>query len=239
MRRFCLCFLIITLIFAMCGCRFVPLPDFMATAELQQVQIDGITYRTGFYEGHHQTVDLRFVETCGTTDDGYEYAVLDAAPFDMIWTLEYGYYGVGALYCREDQYEEAVAYYADNDHYDYKLFEGNPADLTEDREYPMPNLEREKFEALMAFASEYVYDGALINVPLQDDDRFVGEYYLQKISKDGYIVENYGRRYRVYEGKLCMVWTYELAHGMVQAVQVPDALSDYFVRFLDIESSDT
>jgi hypothetical protein len=233
MKKEWLCLLVAAVIVSLCGCAFLPLPDYMDTSILQQVQINGVTYQTGFYEDHHIALNVLSVEPCGNTDAGYEYAQVKGTPFDLIWALEDGYYGMGALYCREDQFDAAAAYYADPDNYAYKLFEGNPADMDADLEYPMPDLDMEKYRALKEFENTlYQSEVPFYTIPFQNGDRYAGEYYFQIISKDGYIVENYGMHYRVADGKLVIVRTLGVQYGTVEVVDVPKELSDYFVQFL-------
>ncbi len=237
MKRCLLCLLILVLVCTLFGCSFLLPLDFMDMPQLQEVQIEGITYRTGFYQGCHLTQDVTSVEAHGNTDAGYEYSVVDGTPFDLIWALEYGFYGMGAIYCRQDQFDAAAAYYDDPDNYDYKLFEGNPADLDEDPEYPMPGLDMEKYWALMEFENAFNQgtapskEAVLYNVPLKNGERYAGEYYFQEISNDGNFVKNYGRRYRVADGKLVMVASYGVKNGTVEVVDVPKELSDYFLQF--------
>lgn len=238
MRRFLLCWLTGILAISLAGC-MVPLPNFMTTPQLQEVQINGVVYKTGFYEGHHITLDVLSVENCGKTDAGHEYAQVEGTPFDLIWTLEYGYYGTGAIYCREDQWDTATAYYADVSNYDYKLFEGNAADMEADLEYAMPDLDVEKYRALKEFEAEFAFGPAMSDVEapryevtLPSKDRYVGELYFQVISKDGYFVENYGQRYRVADGKLVIIYQYWMEKGTVDVIEVPKELSDYFLQFI-------
>ena len=237
MKRILVCLLNVALVLGLFGCSIWPSLDLLPMQQLQEVQIDGITYRTGFYEGYHHTVDLRLVEASGNTDAGYEYAVLEGAPFDLVWALEGGVYGMGTIYCREDQFDAAATYYADPDNYDCKLFEGNPADLDEDPEYPMPGLDMEQYRALMEFENAFNQGtapskkAARYHVPLKNGERYAGEYYFQEISNDGYFVKNYGRRYRVADGKLVMVASYGVKNGTVEVVDVPKDLSNYFLQF--------
>lgn len=237
MKKGLLCLLIAAVIVSLCGCGFLPQLDCLNPSVLQQVQINGVTYKTGFYEGHHIALDVLSVEPCGNTDAGYEYAQVEGTPFDLIWALEYGYYGTGALYCREDQFDAAVTYYADGNNYNYKLFEGNPADMDADPEYPMPDFDVEKYLALKEFENSLLQsEMPYYTIPFQNGDRYDGEYYFQVISKDGYIVENYRGRYRVADGKLVIVRTMGARYGTVEVIDVPKELSDYFVQFILEES---
>lgn len=85
--------MVLLLLLGLCGCKYMPLPPSMTTPKLQEVQIGGVTYRTGFYEGLYTTLDCVSVTIHGKTDAGNDYSQLEGAPFDLIWTLEYGYYG--------------------------------------------------------------------------------------------------------------------------------------------------
>ena len=230
-----LAYLMICCLLCLSGCRFLPLPDFMTTPMLQEVEIDGVVYRTGFYEELENTLVVTEVTATGRTDAGNEYTKLDGAPFDLIWTLEYGFYGFGAIYCREDQYSEAVAYYRDANNFDYSLVCGNIADPENCTVYPLLNLDLSQLEKLWAFESDMQFGPALAKNPTDfydipmPEDWTIGQYTFRMTSPDGYFIRN-SQSYRVLDGHLVMDWKY--MDDRLYIIELPQALSEYFITYI-------
>ena len=234
MKRRLVCLMICCLL-CLSGCRFMPVPDFMTTPMLHAVEIDGVAYRTGFYEGLGSTLDVISVMATGRTDAGNEYAKLENAPFDLIWALEYGFYGVGAIYCREDQYSEAVAYYHDANNFEYSLICGNILEPENSTVHPLLNLDLSQFEKLQAFESDMQFGPSLAKNPTDfydipmPEDWTSGQHTFRMTSPDGYFVSN-SQPYRVLDGHLVMDWKY--MDDRLYVIALPQALSDYFMKYI-------
>ena len=50
MKRILCVAAVLMLLLGLCGCKYMPLPPSLTTPKLQEVQLDGVTYLTGFYE---------------------------------------------------------------------------------------------------------------------------------------------------------------------------------------------
>ena len=83
-----------------------------------KVEIEGVEYRTGFYDD-----SLWLQDRLPRSEEEFEvggkvFRRMEQGEFDCVWA-RIGPKTGGMLYCREDQWDEAKAYYGDGENFDY------------------------------------------------------------------------------------------------------------------------
>lgn len=190
----------------------------------KNVTIDGTTYINGFYG------DLWFNKIVFKGDSTkvgiIEFRHVKCKKFDWVGTN-------GMLYCSESQWEKARKYYADCNNFVYYC--SSDSVIT-----TIPNMNSQKFDALMAFAGNNSYNPFSSNkgikirrLPLPDNDKSP-QLIFYKESKDGFFTSYKGYKFHVIDGKLLLLFFYDGRgkHEELVAVDVPKKLGQYFIKLL-------
>ena len=203
----------------------------------ETVEINGKSYRTGFYGDCYLMDDLPL--------SGLEYE-LDEITYQALQHPEFDLWYNGSdsvMYCAEDQWEAAKTYYADDQQYSYYCSVGvaiqdqnNP---TEDKIKPTvydisEKVDVQKFKELLEFGegNEYIpfaygknseQEQKTVTMPLPDDKQRLIFY---RESKDGCFCSYRGSHFYVVNGQLFL--TYQYHPNKWIATPVPEALSNYF-----------
>ena len=192
----------------------------------KSITIENTVYRNGF-SGDLYPLDIDY-EDDGYSVNGQTFYRVNCERFDLMYTPTNGS-AFDALYCSEEQCEQARAYYADSDNFIYYC-----------RNRVLPDVDVTKFDELMEFAKENEYnpfgsnsDVKTCRLPMPDTS---SELIFYKESKDGILVSSKGKKFHLINGKLFMVFYYDMGHGNYQelvAVEVPEEIGQYFIELLE------
>jgi hypothetical protein len=215
----------------------------------ERVTIDGVTYRTGFYGDLYPVFGS--VGDIGSVTRQKEIIYDDGMrTFHRVtyqghdWVHSHiGRLGGGVVYCAESQWEQMRVYYADPSHFTYYYGIGYYVSETA---VQLPEMDPEKFEALLAFGDENGYDpfDERANEIIMQKARRLPESEFQqgvcfyKVSEDGYFMTVKQPMYFVRDGKLLLVFVHDGGRDNggvkeVLAVDVPDALGRYFIELME------
>lgn len=229
MKKFLLAFFCLLSLMGLTSCRFY-VPD--------SVSVDGVVYRNGFY-GALWPCNLTYeddVFQAGAT----EFRRVTCGNFNWIHSTA-GTTANGVLYCAEDQWEEARAYYSNADNFVYYCKIGAKGSGSEPVITAVSALDPEKFDALLTFAEKNSYDPFGSNQKAETrrlpvpDERESPQISFYRESKDGFFTSFKGDKFHVINGELWLVFYYDYGHGEYEelvAVAVPDELGQYFITFL-------
>jgi len=230
MKKIALVLIGIIMVMSMSSCSFVGYsvaPD--------TVKIDGVTYRGGFY-GDLWIEDMAYEE--GTyTVGGVEYRRVINERFDWV-QCNLGPRSGGVVLCAEDQWEEARAYYADGDAYEYYCRVGTERAGFKPVLYSIDYVDTRKMNELIDFSESNIYDPFGSNkgketcrLPMPDYEESPAIVFY-KVSKDGNFGSVRGDKLFIIEGKLYLLYQNDYRdedNPILVAVQVPDELGQYFV----------
>lgn len=218
----------VVLIFVMTGCVG------LAPSGPESLKSGDKIYKTGFY-------GTLFPENYQYTDESVQIDDLALRKIEhdrfTLYHADIGPYSNGTIYCAEEDFEEALAYYQNPDNYSYYCNMKNKGKLLE-----IPQADPEKFESLLAFAEQSDYDpfnsqhNAKIEkeeFPIPDGEQACFVFY--KESADQLFVSSKGTEYYILKDHLYAVYQYDFGHGEYEkliAVKVPDDLSDYFIALV-------
>lgn len=233
-RKFFIVLLSIMLLLS--GCSLAP-------EEPELLQIDGKSYKTGFY-GTLYPHEYPLTEYTLQSDE-LTLVRIDHDIFEL-YHADVGSYLSGTIYCEESQYEQALAYYTDPANYTFFCDLGvNMADGTRAQTVELSNVDTAIFDALLNFADKSYYDPfdsrhnskvETVELPMPDntvDTRMV--FY--KKSNDSLFCSTKGNDYYIIDNSLYMVYQYDHGHGEYEkliAVKVPEDISTYFVAFMEV-----
>ena len=121
----------------------------------ESIRIEGQKYRTGFYENLYPA-NLSFTGKEYEVE-GILYHQVESENFNMV-QCDLGTVTTGTVYCEADQWEEAKAYYAEGENYrSFSEIGGGRTDR-ESETKALETVDIQKFNALLAFAGENVYE---------------------------------------------------------------------------------
>ena len=204
------------------------------------ISYEGISYRTGFYGKNYGIKPELQGETILV--DGKEYSIADHEHFSMLINGHGVSSGIlnGILYCAENQWDDAQAYYADDANYNYYCQIGVQY-VDRDPEYRLLDMDAQMFHRLMDFADENAYNpfgrkqhDALVRLPIPHRDD-APKLIFYRESKDGCLVSYRGHSFHIVDSRLLLVHFYDYGHGEYEemaAVEVPAELGNYFINLL-------
>ncbi len=149
----------------------------------------------------------------------------------------------GTIYCAEEDYEQAAAFYSDPQNYSYFCILGPNKQTQSRKTRALQNMDDEKFEELSEFAKQSGYDpfDAAHNAKIETVELPMPGYHkympivFYKESTDHLFVSSKAADYYIFDDQLYMVYQYDYGHGEYEkliAVKVPEALSTYFVEYI-------
>ncbi|GHU28768.1 hypothetical protein FACS1894172_11120 [Spirochaetia bacterium] len=204
------------------------------------VIIDKVKYRNGFY-GELYPINLTYKDE--TYKVGFnEFRRINCEQFDLVHS-NIGETTEGVLYCAEDQWKQAYAYYDNprNYFYYYSIVAGygyTKGDLVIDISI---SIDPKKFEELMEFAKNHSYNPfksdenvKIQRLPLPDKDKSP-RCIFYKESKDGYFTSYKGYYFHIIDGKLMLVYYYDYGHGEYEelvAVAIPNDIGQHFIELM-------
>ncbi len=207
-----------------------------------EIIINNVTYRTGFYGDLYPINIIRTGEKYMVNDKDV-YAV-NYDRFDFMQysdgTTTYGNSGIdgGQIYCNLEQYDEAKAFYEAPENFLIKCKIGDLSDNV------IENFDYKKFEDLYSFSQKPEYSPLLDQDQNMDVVRFrvdsFKDFYekeltIYKESIDGFFASTKGTHYQIMEGTLYLVIHYDHGHGEYNelvCVPIPNELSDYVVKMV-------
>lgn len=200
MRKLFTIFSALFLVIALTGCS--ALMDFLPP---QSVKIGDKTYKTGFYG------DLWPINLSYTGEDveirGKLFHHLECGQFDC-YHASIGKKSNGTVYCLASQWDEAKAYYANEENFTY-ICELNAKYSFEDHEYyPIENMDRETFDKLMNCGSTFVSN------PLDPVQKKAGELKQTVINEDEQEISTIFRFYKESnDGNFCTYRGYYFSYA--------------------------
>jgi hypothetical protein len=200
-----------------------------------EVLIEGVTYRNGFYS-NLWPLNITY------TGDSYkvgenEFYRVKCEQFDWVHS-KIGGTTAGMLYCKDVQWENARAYYADSKNFQYYCLVGNKHDVNNQVIVTLTDVEPSKFDELLNFANENDYNPFGSNKGIKTRrfpifSRNVSEELtFYKASKDGIFESYQGSSFLVVDGKLFLVFKLDYGHEELEAVDVEDELGQYFIGII-------
>lgn len=232
-RKFFVVLLSILLLLSGCG---------LAPEGPESVQIDDKTYKTGFY-GTLYPYEYSLTEHTLQSDD-LTLVRISHDTFEL-YHADVGSYVEGTIYCEENQYEQALAYYANPENYTFFCTLGvNMTDGTRAQTVELSNVDTVMFDELLSFADRSYYapfdskhNSGVETVELPMPDNTVDTRLMFfKESNDALFCSNKGNDYYIIDNSLYMVYQYDYGHGEYEkliAVKVPEDISTYFVSFME------
>lgn len=221
--------LIFTLLLSSCG-QVVP----------ETLKIKGKTYQTGFY-GELIPYEMKLADA-STTLWNTTVTKIEHDKFDL-YHADVGEFTSGTVYCEESQFDEALEYYSDPDNYVYFCDMGVETYTTSLKTVEIPNVDKQKFEELVQFATKSTYlpfdsehnsKVETIDLPMPDYDKDICLVFYKQ-STDKLFTTSTGNDFYIFDGVMYMAYQYDHGHGEYEkliAVEVPKELSDYFVEFI-------
>lgn len=205
----------------------LPVFSIVNSASLSKtITIENTVYRNGF-SGDLYPFNIDYQDDSYSVN-GQTFHRVNCERFDLMYTPTDGS-AFDALYCSEEQWEQARSYYADSDNFIY---------YCSDRVLPDVNVT--KFDEFMEFAKDNEYhpfgsnsDMKTCRLPMPD---MSSELHFYKESKDGILMSSKGNGFHLINGKLFMVLYYDMGHGNYEelvAVEVPKEIGQYFVELLE------
>lgn len=219
---------VLVLIFVLTGCVM------LAPGAPESLKSGNEIYKTGFY-GTLFPKNYKYAGASVQIDD----LVLSKIEHDRftLYHADIGTYSEGTIYCAEEDFEEALAYYQNPENYSYYCNLKNKGKLLE-----IPQVDPDMFESLLAFAERSGYDpfNSRHNAQIEKEefpmpDRKQVRFVFYKESADRLFVSFKGTEYYILEDHLYAVYQYDCGHGEYEkliAVKVPDDLSDYFIELV-------
>ena len=193
------------------------------------ITIENTVYRNGFSGDLYPLFYIDYPDDYYNVN-GQTFHRVNCERFDLMYTPTNGS-AFDALYCSEEQWEQARSYYADGENFIYYC-----------SDKVLPNMNVTKFDELMEFVKENEYnpfgsnsDVKTCRLPMPDRS---SELIFYKESKDGILVSSKGNGFYLINGKLLMVFYYDMGHGNYEelvAVEVPEEIGQYFVELLEQE----
>lgn len=219
---------VLVLIFVLTGCVM------LAPGAPESLKSGNEIYKTGFY-GTLFPKNYKYTGASVQIDD----LVLSKIEHDRftLYHADIGSYSEGTIYCAQEDFEEALAYYQNPENYSYYCNLKNKGKLLE-----IPQVDPDMFESLLSFAERSGYDpfnsrhNAQIEkeeFPMPDGKQVRFVFY--KESADRLFASSRGTEYYILEDHLYAVYQYDFGHGEYEkliAVKVPDDLSDYFIELV-------
>ena len=203
---------------------------------IDTVEFDGVTYRTGFYDG-----DL-WPENIEHKGEPYKighntYQRVDNDKYDWVHTVT-GDFDNKTLYCVESQWENARVFYEDSANFTYyckigaNYIDRDPIVVT------IPDIDPVKFNELMVFAEKNCYDPfgsnkgkQIIRLPIPDRDESP-ELVFYRESNDGFF-RSFTHHFFVVGDNFLLLYFYDYGHGEYEelaAVEIPGGLGEYFLK---------
>lgn len=196
------------------------------------VTIDGVTYRDGFY-GDLWPKDLIYESYADKVGEN-EFHRVNCKSYDWVQCSKRGTEN-GVIYCAENQWEQAKAYYSDNNNFVYYCKIGDNYPLVD----TISNMDSSKFDELMAFADKNGYKPFGSNKGVKTRRMPVPNYpelNFYKESNDGNFTSYKGYKFIALDGKLLLLYYYDSHYGKSEeelvAVDVPDEIGQYFIDLL-------
>ncbi len=226
--------LILIIVLTLTGCVGL-VPDGPETLEA-----DGKIFKTGFYGTlfpnnyvlADESLNINNITLNKVVHDNFE-----------LYHADIGCYTEGTIYCAEKDYENALTFYNDPKNYSYYCILGVDSDTQNAKTIEFPDIDTDKFNALLDFADKSNYDPfdkkhnskiEKVELPMPDDTKNT-RLVFYKGSKDDLFVSSTGTDYYIINNHLYMVYQYDFGHGEYEkliAVKVPDDISTYFVEYM-------
>ncbi len=209
----------------------------------ETVEVEGETYRTGFYPD-----ELFVVDGVECTDERYEinrvsFHRAQAGPFDCLHAI-IGDTANGELYCLDSQWEQARDYYNDPENYTYYC-DISPDQVPGSRRadvHPIPDMDTEQFDALteqIEGKSNHPFDreermlGASLEAdpfPKAEDFYYVSFY---RMSNDGCFQTMAGNRLCINNGKLYYIRYQDGKTDLLHVIEIREDTARYFIDLIN------
>lgn len=201
------------------------------------VQIEGKTYRTGFYGELYAIEEERVSVDEKITLRGEDFYPYRHTSYPCYVAF---YRGVTAyIYCEESVWEAASAYYEDPRNYSYLFLRGNVHDPENRTVYRVENADPAKYEELFAFVreNEYAPFGAAHaqekSTPNAGKELYHNNnqirFYTESL--DGCFT-SYKAPLHIVDGRLVLLHYYDNAAETMHYVELPEELNSYFLPLL-------
>jgi len=201
----------------------------------QTVTVEGKTYQCGFYGDLYPIIDI--TDTVYEVDGNRFYQV-ESDKHDWLCCFDVVTVSEGTVYCEESQWETACAYYTNAENYTYYCQVGTKRIDYEPELYEISEIDKEKFEELMAFGEEHEYRPFGGNskiekqtLPMPDKSESPRLFFYRE-SKDGCFTSYKGSHFYVVDGQLFLTYQYQMDTEEWIAIAVPESLSEYFISIV-------
>lgn len=198
------------------------------------------TYKTGFYgtlfpnhfEPEEETLQIGKISLEKIKHDTF-----------ALYHADIGSYAGGTVYCNNSCYDDAVAYYKNPKNYLYYCKIGLDSDTTDAETVEIPEVDTEKFEALLSFIEHSSYDPfddkknektEKLELPMPEriEEQCMMFY---KESRDTLFVSEQANNFYIIDGTLYLTYRYDYGHGEYEkliAVKAPDEIGAYFIALM-------
>lgn len=229
-----LCSLIFIIVLTLTGCVG------LAPNEPETLEVDGKVFKTGFYGTLFPNIYVLADESLNI--DNITLNKIAHDNFEL-YHADIGSYTEGTIYCAENDYENALAFYNDPKNYSYYCILGVDSDTQNTQTIELSDIDTNQFNALLNFADESNYDPfdkkhnskiEKVEIPMPDDTKDT-RLVFYKESKDNLFVSSTGTDYYIINNHLYSVYQYDFGHGEYEkliAVKVPDHISAYFIEYM-------
>lgn len=230
-RRFLAVFLILLLFVSVSGC------SVMSFIVPKSVKINSETYKTGFY-GDLWPCNLSF------KDEEYEiggktFRRLDFGEFDC-FRAKIGSKSEGTVYCLDSQWEDAKAYYENEENFTYYCELNAKYSVRDHEYYPIEDMDSEKFDELMHIGRTFVYNpfdpvekraGELKQTIINADEHEISTIFrFYKESNDGYFCSYKGYYFFLCEGKMYLLRARYMKDNTYGAIEIDEEIAAPFIE---------
>ena len=207
----------------------------------QSVKIGSSTYKTGFYGDDLYPVNLSYTGE-DVEINGKNFHHLDCGQFDC-YHASIGMKSEGTVYCLASQWEEAKAYYSDEENYTYICELNAKYSFKEHEYYPIEDMDPEKFDELMGRGHTFVSNpfdpvqkkaGELKQTIIDIDEQEVSTIFrFYKESNDGNFHTYRGYYFFLCEGKLYLLRAYYMKDHTYSAIEIDEDIAAPFIEIVE------
>lgn len=209
----------------------------------ETVEVEGETYRKGFYSDDLWPVNLEHSEEKYVID-GITFYPVEVGEFDCLHAPHTGKTTNGTVYCLDSQWEEAKEYYADLENFTYYCEITPPwiAGTEQSDVHQIDDMDAEMFDALRNWADNRNDPFDAVEQTLGDIEESdpiylpsLPEFYclfFYKKSIDGCFQTFQGDQFSIIDGTLYYIHKYNGKEELLYVIEVPEETASYFIELV-------
>lgn len=209
----------------------------------ETVEVEGETYRKGFYSDDLWPVNLEHSEEKYEID-GITFYPVEVGGFDCLHAPHTGGTTNGTVYCLDSQWEEAKEYYADLENFTYYCEITPPWIAGTERSdiHQIDDMDPEMFDALRNWVDNRNDPFDAVEQTLGDIEEAdpiylpsLPEFYclfFYKQSRDDCFRTFRGDKFSIIDGTLYYIRKYNGKEELLYVIEVPEETANYFIELV-------